>query len=134
MFCFFRRNIKHNNRHARWHSFKIAQNSIVFKFPAYPSTAGVCAFTAAAGRDRDAPMTAYYYVEDVDASLEVLRLIQACIKYLDGPTAVDGDELKRKLDYLDRLWTTWTHRGAGGTDDCSSCPSEVYKQVCGEYY
>lgn len=73
---------------------------------------------------------AYYYVDDIDASLDVIQMLKKCSKYFPVPTNVDGDELNQKLEYLDKLYTIWTEDGLGG---CSSYQSEVYKRTCGEY-
>lgn len=72
----------------------------------------------------------YYYVEDIEASLAVVCMIQACVEYISIPTVVDGDELKQKLNNLDRLHTMWTDNKMGDT----SYQSEVYKRICGKYY
>lgn len=72
----------------------------------------------------------YYYVDDIEASLAVVHMIQECTKYVSIPTVVDGDELKQKLNNLDILHTTWTDNKM----DDSSYQSEVYKRICGKYY
>jgi len=72
---------------------------------------------------------AYYYVDDVDASLVVVRVLQACSKYFAVPTVADGEELSRKLDDLETLYRMWTE---DRVDD--SYQSEVYKRICGKFY
>lgn len=73
-------------------------------------------------------MTHYYYVEDIDASLILMHMLQACSKYFSVPTVVDGEELKQKLTTLNKLYMVFT-------DDKSndnSYQSEIYKRICGE--
>jgi len=71
----------------------------------------------------------YYYVEDVEASLEVLQMIQTCTNYFPVPTTVNGDKLKKKFENLDKLYAIWTKYELND----SSYQSEVYKRVCGKF-
>lgn len=72
---------------------------------------------------------AYYYVEDIEASMIVLHILKVCSKYFPVPTIIDGIELKQKLDYLNKLYTIWTEN----IIEDSSYQSEVYKHICGNY-
>lgn len=72
---------------------------------------------------------AYYYVEDVEGSHAVMRMLQACSEYFSVPTVFDGEELKQKLNILNELYAKWTSDKLFDT----SYHSGVYKLVCGKY-
>jgi len=72
---------------------------------------------------------AYYYVDDIDASLIVVHMLQSCSKYFPVPTVVDGVDLKYKLNTLNKLYTIWVDDKLKN----SSYQSEIYKRICGEF-
>lgn len=72
---------------------------------------------------------AYYYVEDIEASMTVLNILKVCSRYFPVHTNIDGNELKQKLNYLNMLYTMWTENVIVD----SSYQSEVYRQICGKY-
>lgn len=68
-------------------------------------------------------MTYYYFMDDMDASMVVMHMLQACYKYF----VVDGRRLMEKLNNLDKLRSMWND-GMGDTYE-----TKVYKNVCGNY-
>lgn len=71
---------------------------------------------------------AYYFVDNFEASADVVNKLQDCSMYFPVPQTVDGDELKRKIEILSVLHATWTNN----TEDVYSYQSEVYRQICGK--
>lgn len=74
-------------------------------------------------------MVYYYYVEDIDTSLVVVHMLQTCKKYFSVPMVVECEELRHKLENLDKLLKMWTE----GSIENSSYQSEVYKRICGTH-
>jgi len=72
---------------------------------------------------------AYYYVDDIDASLILVHMLQSCSKYFPVPSVVDGVDLKYKLNTLNKLYTIWVDDKLNN----SSYQSEIYKRICGEF-
>lgn len=72
---------------------------------------------------------AYCYVDDIDASLIVVHMLHSCSKYFPVPTAIDGEDLKYKLNTLNKLYTLWVDDKLND----SSYQSEIYKTICGEF-
>lgn len=71
---------------------------------------------------------AYYFVDDIDASLAIMQMLQTCSKYFPAPSAANEEELKQKMGILSKLHKMWTEDSKGD----SSYQSEVYKRVCGK--
>lgn len=72
---------------------------------------------------------AYCYVDNIDASLIVLHMLQSSSKYFPVPTLMDDEDLKYKLNTLKKLYTTWVDDNLSD----SSYQSAIYKGICGEF-
>ncbi|KAL5245329.1 hypothetical protein ACI65C_012739 [Semiaphis heraclei] len=69
---------------------------------------------------------AYCYVDNIDASLIVLHMLQSSSKYFPVPTLMDDEDLKYKLNTLKKLYTTWVDDNLSD----SSYQSAIYKGIC----
>jgi len=73
---------------------------------------------------------AYCYVDDIDASLNILHMLQSSSKYFPVPTIIDGEDLIYKLNTLNKLYTIWVDDNLLSD---SSYQSAIYNGICGEF-